>query len=76
MPKIKPPCPPDCPRRSPGCHNPETCRNWHDYCAQKAEYDAVVYAARAEENLMNNYRVGILRDFTRRRNERCYGRKL
>ncbi|BAK99188.1 hypothetical protein OBV_19900 [Oscillibacter valericigenes Sjm18-20] len=76
MQKIKPPCHPDCPRRSPGCHNPETCRAWRDYCAQKAEYDAIARAARNEENLMYTYQAGILRKSARRRNVQCNGRKL
>lgn len=76
MAKVKPPCRPSCPRRCPGCHNPDTCRDWRDYCAQKAEQDTVVHTALAEERLMDNYRVGILRDFNRRRNSRRNGRTL
>ncbi len=76
MARVKPPCRPNCPRRCPGCHNPETCPDWRDYCTRKAEQDAAVQAARAENNLMHNYRVGILREYTRRRNARRNGRTL
>ncbi|WP_312637160.1 hypothetical protein [Oscillibacter sp.] len=76
MPRIKPSCPPDCPRRSPSCHNPDTCPAWRDYCARKTVHDAAVRAARNEELLMCDYRGGILREFTRRVNPRRKGRNL
>ncbi len=76
MARIKPPCPPDCPRRSPSCHNPDTCPAWRDYCARKTVNDAAVRAARNEALLMYDYRGGILREFTRRMNLRRKGRNL
>jgi pyruvate-formate lyase-activating enzyme len=76
MPRVKPPCRPNCPRRCPGCHNPDTCRAWRDYCEKKAEYDATIRAVRGKEVLMYNYHVRVLQDYNRRRNAQCNGRKL
>lgn len=76
MARIKSPCTADCPRRSPSCHNPDTCPAWRDYCARKMVHDAAVRAARNEALLMYDYRGGILREFTRRMNLRREGRNL
>ena len=50
-----PPCLRDCPRRFPGCHDPETCKPWADYTAALDAYNARVRAARAEHALLVEY---------------------
>lgn len=72
MPKPKPNCG-ACQKRYPGCHNPETCKDWRDYIAAKAEWDARVKATRGVEVMMYGYKAGILREYTRdkKRKGRC-----
>jgi len=55
MAKVKPPCRPNCPRRCPGCHNPETCPDWKTYLQRKSAYDSTMAAVRAEQNMMHDY---------------------
>lgn len=41
-----PPCAAVCPRRSPGCHDPEVCPAWGEYQTALAEYKAILAAGR------------------------------
>ena len=50
MPKPAPPCTPDCPRRSWVCHNREVCPDWGTYQDELAAWNAMIYAAKQEED--------------------------
>lgn len=65
-----PPCGKSCPRRSPVCHNPETCMEWRTYQEQLQTYHAAIKSAKRAQTDYDEVRKHNMPDLVRRKNER------
>lgn len=68
---LKPPCKPDCPRRSATCHSAGECNEYAEYCVKRdAEKERNAAAAKSEMTLNDLKRTGIKRSVARYRTGR------
>lgn len=68
---LKPPCKPDCPRRSATCHRASECAEYAEYCVKRETEKARNAAAAESERLLDDVKkTGIKRSVARYRSGR------